>query len=93
MSHASNWQAVDTVQPVPREQARQGVFWLQSLYLQHVVTPNRELSARVRALKNRLGFHAPVIGMHVRHGDSCFDSNRKSLIPRRLVPTLAMRAS
>jgi len=36
-----------------------------------LMRPRPEWSARIRAIKNAIGFSHPIIGLHIRHGDAC----------------------
>jgi len=41
-----------------------------------VVLPSERLAMMIREAKNYLGWRSPLIGMHVRRGDSCADWSR-----------------
>jgi hypothetical protein len=43
--------------------------------------PAIDLQARLVKIKNMLGWSGRVVGLHVRHGDSCADIARKQCIP------------
>mmetsp|Transcript_68591 Transcript_68591/g.162674 ORF Transcript_68591/g.162674 Transcript_68591/m.162674 type:complete len:293 (+) Transcript_68591:3-881(+) len=45
-------------------------FWLSNLS-RYLMTPNRRLDSLLRRVKNAIGFAHPIMGVHVRHGDSC----------------------
>lgn len=48
-----------------------GLFFYSAYLSQFIMTPNRRLSALLRRAKIAMGFGHPVMGVHVRHGDSC----------------------
>mmetsp|Transcript_32499 Transcript_32499/g.73014 ORF Transcript_32499/g.73014 Transcript_32499/m.73014 type:complete len:662 (-) Transcript_32499:1362-3347(-) len=48
-----------------------GLFFFISQLSRFLMTPNRNLEALVRRVKRRIGYEHPIMGVHVRHGDSC----------------------
>jgi len=48
-----------------------GVFFWVSQLSKYLMTPNRSLENLLRRIKLAIGFQHPIIGVHVRHGDSC----------------------
>mmetsp|Transcript_7633 Transcript_7633/g.25898 ORF Transcript_7633/g.25898 Transcript_7633/m.25898 type:complete len:542 (-) Transcript_7633:985-2610(-) len=48
-----------------------GIFFFISQLSRFLMTPNRNLEALLRRVKRRIRYQHPIIGLHVRHGDSC----------------------
>eukprot|EP00747_Dinoflagellata_sp_TGD_P157842 gnl/TRDRNA2_/TRDRNA2_177776_c2_seq14.p1 gnl/TRDRNA2_/TRDRNA2_177776_c2~~gnl/TRDRNA2_/TRDRNA2_177776_c2_seq14.p1 ORF type:complete len:267 (-),score=18.24 gnl/TRDRNA2_/TRDRNA2_177776_c2_seq14:343-1143(-) len=58
---------------VPDEFKDKGLFWWTSQVWTYLLRPDRGLRAQLAGLKEHLNWeaHRPILGMHVRHGDSC----------------------
>ena len=56
---------------VPARWRQKGYFWWVSQQMRYLFRLNPHIHAEVQRVKQKLGFTRPVIGMHVRHGDSC----------------------
>jgi hypothetical protein len=54
-----------------REHAVMGIFWWNAMLLDYIASPNRRLRGLITRAKADLGWTHPIIGMHVRRGDSC----------------------
>ena len=48
-----------------------GKFWLIAQQMSYVFRLSAKFAARVEALKATIGYAHPIIGMQVRHGDTC----------------------
>ena len=66
---------------VPEPRTDQGQLWWSAVTLQAIMRPAIDLQARLVKIKNMLGWSGRVVGLHVRHGDSCADIARKQCIP------------
>ena len=66
---------------VPGAGMDQGQLWASALTLAAVMRPSLDFDARLRKMKNIMGWSGRVLGLHVRHGDSCADLARKLCIP------------
>ena len=64
---------------LPLKYRARGLFWWVSQVLGYVMRPSDAFAAKLAARKKELGFdaHGPLLGLHVRLGDSCADSKRK----------------
>jgi len=71
--HAWHWKAVDKHLRVPDEYKERGLFWWTAQQFAWLLRPGERLAAQVASLKAALQWeaHRPILGMHVRHGDSC----------------------
>jgi len=66
---------------IPAAFAHRGWFWWTAQMLAYVLRPRADLAAEVSAMAERTGLAAAlreggVLGMHVRHGDSCLVAER-----------------
>ena len=59
--------------PVPGEFAERGLFWWTSQQLAFLLRPDDEFVSVISKLKTDLRWeaHRPILGIHIRHGDSC----------------------
>ena len=65
---------------LPAKYRERGLFWWVSQLLAYVTRPSDTFAAKLAARKKKLGFdeHGPLLGLHVRLGDSCNDIKRKA---------------
>ena len=70
---------VSHFQSIPKKFKGQGLFWWRTATVAALVRVNRETEAllRLEAVKRKIGFVSPIIGVHVRHGDACHTTARK----------------
>ncbi|KAK3266826.1 hypothetical protein CYMTET_24580, partial [Cymbomonas tetramitiformis] len=63
------------------ELGRRGTFWFRSALVSFLMRLNAGTKSwlGLPALKKRIGFKGPIIGVHVRHGDACETTDRKVL--------------
>lgn len=66
---------------IPAAFARRGWFWWSAQMLAYVLRPRADLAAEVAAMAELTGLagalrEGDVLGLHVRHGDSCLDVER-----------------
>uniref|UniRef100_A0A7S0N6K9 Alpha-(1,6)-fucosyltransferase N- and catalytic domain-containing protein n=1 Tax=Pyramimonas obovata TaxID=1411642 RepID=A0A7S0N6K9_9CHLO len=64
---------------IPAQYAPRGNFWWRSAMAAYVARVNEATAAELNLaeLKASIGFQHPIIGVHVRHGDSCHTTTRK----------------
>lgn len=64
---------------VPTEYEDKGLFWWTSQEANFMFRPHDEFKQEIDALKRNLSWEAnrPILGMHVRHGDSCLAKEAK----------------
>ncbi|KAK3262770.1 hypothetical protein CYMTET_28390 [Cymbomonas tetramitiformis] len=60
------------------ELGKRGAFWVRAAMVSYLMrlTPETLRELDLDALKERIGFRSPIIGVHVRHGDACETTER-----------------
>jgi len=72
--HFWHWKTVE--ERVPPAYQDQGLFWWTAQQWTWLLRPNLEMIAKVEQVKASFEWeaHRPILGIHVRHGDSCMGS-------------------
>jgi len=65
---------------VPDARMDQGQLWWSATTLHAIMRPSLDFQAVLRRAKMAMGWGSRVLGLHVRHGDSCADVIRKQCI-------------
>jgi hypothetical protein len=65
---------------VPDPRMDQGQLWWSATTLHAIMRPSLDFQAVLRRVKLTMGWGGRVLGLHVRHGDSCADVIRKQCI-------------
>ena len=58
-----------------------GVLWWRAQLTGFLLRPQERLRARLRQVKNMIGFSHPVVGLQVRRGDSCEHASSSAIRP------------
>mmetsp|Transcript_89758 Transcript_89758/g.187528 ORF Transcript_89758/g.187528 Transcript_89758/m.187528 type:complete len:1250 (-) Transcript_89758:81-3830(-) len=72
--HYWHWKPIEV--RVPEQFQSMGLFWWTAQQWTWLLRPSAEVAAKVNSLKEAWGWEdkRPILGMHVRHGDSCMSS-------------------
>eukprot|EP00899_Mesostigma_viride_P008453 jgi/Mesvir1/17609/Mv08836-RA.1 len=64
---------------VPPRLSHMGLFWYRTVFVDYLMRVTEEVQGMLQlaALKQKMGYEHPIIGVHVRHGDACHTTIRK----------------
>ena len=57
---------------------RMGLFWYRTIFYSYMfrLSDRVQNAIQIEDVKQKIGFKHPIMGLHIRHGDSCYTTNR-----------------